>query len=36
MFKGWYFNDDSTLPSDSASKSPNYPTHQKFKINAKL
>ena len=25
--KGWYFNNDSTTPSDAASKSPTYPTH---------
>ena len=25
--KGWYFKDDSTTPSDAASKSPTYPTH---------
>src|SRR3989344_7168852 len=26
--KGWYFKDDSTIPSDTASKSPTYPTHK--------
>src|SRR5574344_1499320 len=25
--KGWYFNNDSTTPSDAISKSPTYPTH---------
>src|SRR5690554_171893 len=34
--KGWYFNDDSTTPSDAASKSPTYPTHQLSNINVKL
>src|SRR5512133_4171250 len=31
--KGWYFNVDSTTPSEAASKSPTYPTHYLPKIN---
>ena len=34
--KGWYFKDDSTIPSETASKSPTYPTHQLSNINVKL
>src|SRR5690606_16393612 len=34
--KGWYFKDDSTTPSEAASKSPTYPTHQLSNVNAKL
>ena len=34
--KGWYFKDDSTVPSDTASKSPTYPTHYLSKVNVKL
>ena len=34
--KGWYFKDDSTIPSDTASKSPTYPTHQLPSVNVKL
>ena len=34
--KGWYFNSDSTTPSDVASKSPTYPTHYLSKANTKL
>ena len=34
--KGWYFNVDSTMPSDAASKSPTYPTHHLSKVNVKL
>ena len=34
--KGWYFKDDSTTPSDAASKSPTYPTHQLSNTNVKL
>ena len=34
--QGWYFNDDSTTPSDAASQSPTYPTHELPKINVKL
>ena len=34
--KGWYFKDDSTTPSDAASKSPTYPTHYLSEINVKL
>ena len=36
LIKGWYFKDDSTIPSDTASKSPTYPTHQLTNINVKL
>ena len=36
IIEGWYFKDDSTTPSDAASKSPTYPTHQIININAKL
>ena len=34
--KGWYFNVDSTNPSESASQSPSYPTHCLSRVNAKL
>jgi hypothetical protein len=34
--KGWYFNVDSTMPSDTASKSPTYPTHHLPNVNVKL
>ena len=34
--KGWYFNVDSTTPSEAASQSPTYPTHLVSKINVKL
>ena len=34
--EGWYFNNDSTLPSGNASKSPTYPTHHLLRINVKL
>jgi hypothetical protein len=34
--KGWYFNSDSTTPSDAASMSPTYPTHYLSKVNTKL
>ena len=34
--KGWYFKDDSTTPSEAASKSPTYPTHHLSKVNTKL
>ncbi len=34
--KGWYFNVDSTTPSEAASQSPSYPTHCLTKVNAKL
>ena len=34
--EGWYFTNDSTTPSDAASKSPTYPTHHLTKTNAKL
>ena len=36
MCKGWYFKVDSTIPSETASKSPTYPTHHTPKINVKL
>ena len=31
--KGWYFKDDSTTPSEAASKSPTYPTHRLSNVN---
>ena len=34
--KGWYFNVDSIMPSDTTSKSPTYPTHQLPNVNVKL
>ena len=34
--EGWYFTNDSTTPSDAASKSPTYPTHDLSNINVKL
>ena len=34
--KGWYFNVDSTNPSEAASQSPSYPTHCLSRVNAKL
>jgi hypothetical protein len=34
--KGWYFNVDSTTPSEAASQSPTYPTHLVSNINVKL
>ena len=34
--EGWYFKDDSTTPSEAASKSPTYPTHRLTNSNAKL
>jgi hypothetical protein len=36
MTEGWYFKDDSTMPSDTASKSPTYPTHRAADVNVKL
>src|SRR5690606_33187366 len=36
IIQGWYFKDDSTTPSDAASKSPTYPTHEVSNINVKL
>ncbi len=36
LIKGWYFKVDSTTPSDAASKSPTYPTHQLTNFNVKL
>ena len=36
IIQGWYFNVDSTMPSDTASKSPTYPTHELSKVNVKL
>ena len=34
--KGWYFNVDSTMPGDTASLSPTYPTHPVSNVNVKL
>ena len=34
--KGRYFTNDSTMPSDTASKSPAYPTHHLPNTNVKL
>jgi hypothetical protein len=34
--EGWYFKDDSTMPDDTASKSPTYPTHHITETNVKL
>ena len=34
--KGWYFKVDSTIPGETASLSPTYPTHYLPKINVKL
>ena len=34
--KGWYFNVDSIMPSDTISQSPTYPTHPVPELNAKL
>jgi hypothetical protein len=34
--KGWYFKDDSTMPGDTASQSPTYPTHPLPNVNVKL
>ena len=34
--KGWYFNVDSTNPSEPASQSPSYPTHCLSRVNVKL
>ena len=34
--EGWYFKDDSTKASASASQSPTYPTHRLSKVNVKL
>ena len=36
IIQGWYFNVDSTMPSDTASKSPTYSTHNLPKVNVKL
>ncbi len=36
LIKGWYFKVDSTTPSEAASKSPTYPTHQLTNFNVKL
>ena len=36
IFKGWYFKDDSTTPSEAASKSPTYPTHELSNVNVNL
>ena len=34
--QGWYFKVDSMTPSEATSQSPTYPTHNLFKVNAKL
>ena len=34
--KGWYFTNDSTMPDDTASESPSYPTHHLPNTNVKL
>ena len=34
--KGWYFNVSSTMPSDTTSQLPTYPTHQLPEFNVKL
>ena len=34
--KGWYFNVDSSMPSDTDSQSPTYPTHRLSEVNVKL
>ena len=34
--EGWYFNNGSTLPGDSASNPPSYPTHPLPRVNTKL
>ncbi len=34
--QGWYFKDESTMPGDTASHSPTYPTHELPSVNAKL
>ena len=34
--KGWYFNVGSTIPGDTASKPPTYPTHPVASVNVKL
>lgn len=34
--QGWYFTDDSTDTSVSASKSPTYATHVATRLNVKL
>jgi hypothetical protein len=36
IIKGWYFKVDSTTPSEAASQSPTYPTHQLPDVNVKL
>ena len=36
IIKGWYFKVDSTTPSEAASMSPTYPTHQLPNTNVKL
>ena len=36
IIEGWYFKDDSTTPSEAASMSPTYPTHQLSNTNVKL
>ena len=34
--EGWYFNVSSTMPSDTASKLPTYPTHPLPELSTKL
>src|SRR5690606_21372460 len=34
--KGWYFKVGSTIPGDTASKPPTYPTHHLPSVNVKL
>ena len=36
IIEGWYFKVDSTTPSEAASMSPTYPTHQLSNTNVKL
>ena len=36
IIQGWYFNNDYSTPSDAASKSPTYPTHELPNTNVKL
>ena len=36
IIQGLYFKDDYSTPSDAASKSPTYPTHELPNINVKL
>ena len=34
--QGWYFNVVSTMPGDTASQTPTYPTHELPRVNVKL